>query len=65
MNEEIAIPRRDIAWEINGDSISITREGVETMMHWYSCTNDRLTLKYRFDKYDDISELIYARMEEE
>lgn len=65
LNGEILIPRQDIVWEIKGDSISISAAGGETVTHWYSCTNDRLTLKKHIGEHDSINELIYARLEEE
>jgi len=51
------------SWEVNGDSLSLNN-GIETVSAWYSCTDDRLTIR----EYDDMMEItlewIYARMED-
>ncbi len=52
------------SWEVEGDSIFVT-VGSDTESAWYSCTDDRLTIREYDDSEDETLEWIYARMEEE
>lgn len=51
------------SWEVNGDSLSLNN-GSETVSAWYSCTDDRLTIREYDDGMDATLEWIYARAEE-
>jgi len=52
------------SWETNGDSISTIIDS-ETRTAWYSCSDDRLTIREYDDSEDETQEWIYARVEEE
>ncbi len=49
-------------WGVGGDSLYLDYEGqIRTV--WYSCTDDRLTLRGYIEEMDETGEWIYARLE--
>ncbi len=51
------------SWETKGDSIT-TIIGSDVNTAWYSCTDDRLTIRGYDESEDETREFIYARVED-
>ncbi len=58
------IIQMDFEWSVDGDSLNFIFDESNSSA-WYSCTNDRLTLRMYDETYDEIEEMILARVEEE